>query len=117
MPASSQIILSSTTHDITNTNPASVTSDPYKGAGYYGFGFGLHTVSYQISNFIGNIRMQATLAATPDETDWFDVDETMLDCVSSTTISPIYNFTGNFVWVRAVVYYTTGTVNKITYNY
>jgi hypothetical protein len=118
MPASSQIILPSTTHDPLNLLPVTVTSDPFKGAGYYGFGYGLHTVSYQGTGFKGVISMQATLAATPAEEDWFTVPETTQDNTDSpyTGVS-IYNFTGNFVWVRATVTYTIGTINNITYNY
>ena len=117
MPASSQTIVPSTTHDPMNTDTVTVTSDPVKGAGYYGFGFGLHTVNYQITDFIGEIKMQATLAAIPSDADWFDIDGTDQVNTSSTTSSNIYNFSGNFVWVRATFTYTSGTVNKISYNY
>ena len=117
MPASSQTIISSTTHNSQNLTPVTVTSNPYKGAGYYGFGFGLHTVSYQTTIFIGNIKMQATLASSPVEGDWFDIPETIEDNTVATTASTIYSFTGNFVWVRATLTYTAGTVNKISYNY
>jgi hypothetical protein len=117
MPASSQTIIPSTTHNGQNTDPVTITSDPYKGSGYFGFGFGLHTVSYQTTNFIGNIKIQATLASTPGESDWFDVGETIQDNEVATTAANIYSFTGNFVWVRATLTYTAGTVNKISYNY
>jgi hypothetical protein len=117
MPASSQIIIPSTTHDPTNSTQATVISDPYKGAGYYGFGFGLHTVNYQTTNFIGEIKIQASLATIPGDTDWFDVDGTDQENDSAYTGSNIYNFTGNFVWIRATITYTSGTVNKISYNY
>lgn len=118
MPATSQIIISSNTHNGANTDPIEVIGDPFKGDGYYGWGDGLHTVSYQLTLFVGNLKMQATLAAVPGENDWFDLDDTMFgDDTTPTTTVQIINFTGNFVWVRAVVNYTAGTVNSILYNH
>lgn len=77
-----------------------------KGCGYYGNSNGLHTVEYSTSNgFNGKIKMQATLATKPTEADWFDVVGTTLGDGINPVNPPIvsYNFTGNFVWVRAVI--------------
>jgi len=62
--------------------------------------------------------MQGTLAKTPTDVDWFDISGTTLggdSTVRSTTVS--YNFTGNFTYVRANVSLTSGTVDKVLYNY
>ena len=95
-----------------------ITGDKFKGDGYYGWGDGLHTVSYQLTSFVGDIRIQATLAADPIDSDWFDVDGTSIgnDATPLTTVQ-IINFIGNFVWVRAVANYTAGTINTILYNH
>ena len=58
--------------------------------------------------------MQGTLAVDPVDADYFDIagtEETSTDGGSFT------NFTGNFVWVRAVVTYTSGTVQSILLNH
>jgi hypothetical protein len=118
MPATSQTIIPSNTHSGMNANPIEIVGDPFKGDGYYGWGDGVHTVSYQLTNFVGNLKIQATLASSPGELDWFDIDNTMFgDSITPTTTVQIINFIGNFVWVRAIVNYTAGTVNSVLYNH
>jgi hypothetical protein len=84
-------------------------SEKEKGDGYFGSSDGFHTVSYTITpNFTGTLTTQATLATNPIEADWFDVSGSavthtnLVDPVLTTTTQYI-NFTGNFVWVRALV--------------
>jgi hypothetical protein len=79
---------------------------PEKGDGYYGASDGVHTVTYTVTpNFVGNLSMQATLAITPAEVDWFTVTNTTVSYDYSiepaTTTTNYTNFVGNFVWVRA----------------
>ena len=102
-------------------------SVPVKGDGYFGGSDGLHTVMYTYdSNFIGTITMQASLATSPVESDWFDVNGTteeqtetspFYNGLTVTTQSKYYNFTGNFVWVRGVVSIDAGQVDSIYYNH
>ena len=112
MPKQSVIILSGT------TTVGTTVGDKYKADGYFGLTDGLHTVSYNTTTFDGTIKMQGTLAQTPSENDYFDISGTTLggdSTVRSTTVS--FNFTGNFTYVRAKVILTSGTVDKILYNY
>jgi hypothetical protein len=98
-----------------------------QGDGYYGSSDGLHTVMYTYdSNFLGTITMQASLASTPVEADWFPIEETTLTIntntqsynnIDVTVNSNYYNFTGNFVWVRGVVFISGGQVDSIFYNH
>jgi hypothetical protein len=124
------IILSATTYDDEST----VTGDRFKGDGYYGSNDGLHTVAWKITNFVGTIKIQGSLASTPGSSDWFNIDlavgysidttgKLVQDNVSSvvyssaTTANAVYNFTGNYVWVRAVIEnFSAGTVNSIHMN-
>ena len=124
------IILSATTYDDEST----VTGNRFKGDGYYGSNDGLHTVAWKITNFVGTIKIQGSLASTPGSSDWFDIDlavgysidttgKLVQDNVSSvvyssaTTANAVYNFTGNYVWVRAVIEnFSAGTVNSIHMN-
>ena len=76
-------------------------SDKAKGDGYFSQPDGVHTVSYKVTGTLtGSIKMQASLATTPTEDDYFDISGTTFTTDQSTTISSA-NFTGNFVWVRA----------------
>lgn len=101
-------------------------TDKYKGDGYYSQTDGVHTVAYHVSagsqtaanNFDGKIKMQASLATTPTEDDWFDIDNTTFTADLSTKVSS-YTFTGNFVWIRAKTFdqtNLTSSVEKILYN-
>tara|TARA_B100000085_G_scaffold48968_2_gene42268 strand:- start:1346 stop:1951 length:606 start_codon:yes stop_codon:yes gene_type:complete len=93
-------------------------TDKAKGDGYYSQPDGVHTVAYQVVNrgdstddFNGTIKMQGSLATTPTEDDYFDIPNTTFTSDLSTTISS-FNFTGNFVWVRAKIETTNSSGNS-----
>ena len=131
MPATATTLIASTTHGTATGNydgsSIAFQSDSAKGDGYYGYSDGLHTVSWQVTSFIGDIKIQASLVETPGTGDWFDV--TITDPAGTTYTSPYdgstaqtahvaYNFTGNFVNVRAsITNFTAGTINKLRFNY
>ena len=60
MPAISEVLIDSQTHPYLNADPVTVTGDPVKGDGYYGWGDGLHTVSFEVTGFVGTIWIDAT---------------------------------------------------------
>ncbi len=121
----------------TGTSALSYISDRVKGDGYYGGSDGLHTVQLQTTNFVGRFEVQATLASEPVSSDWFTVELgtvqgqtldtsgylssaniTYIQYNTDTTTVKTFNFTGNFVWVRAKVsQFTQGTINGIKYNH
>lgn len=113
MPSYSEIILDETTHP-GDSNTETVTGEKFKGDGYYGRSDGLHSVQYSYSDLIGTIKIQATLAVNPEETDWFTVHTHE---VTSATSSKIASFTGNYVWIRAKIIYTAGTVQSVVLNH
>lgn len=140
MPAISEVLLNSQTHQGFNSDPVTVTGEAFKGDGYYGWGDGVHTAEIQITGFIGNITLQASLATLPDDSDWFSIPLTLsgsetlvidttgaiskitvpqvIRYTTATTSVKVYNFTGNFVWVRAIVNnWTSGTINRILFNH
>jgi hypothetical protein len=94
-----------------DSNTETVTGEKVKGDGYYGRSDGLHTVQYDYVDFTGQINLQATLEIDPQESDWFTVHT---ENVEQDTADGIVNITGNYVWIRAQVVYTDGTVNSIT---
>ena len=123
MPATSETIVSATTHPGDST-AETVTGDKFKGDGYYGRSDGLHSIQYNVNGFLGKIITQATLAIDPGTADWFDISTTVHSNLGDSTGSDnatgsfIKNFTGNFVWIRAYVSdWTDGTVNSIVLNH
>ena len=109
----SKTILSANTHPGDSANTV-ITGDKFKGDGYYGRSDGLHTVQYSYAGLTGTITIQGTLAVTPIEADWFDVHAYT---AAQETASKIASFTGNYVWLRAVVTYSDGTINSIILNH
>ena len=133
--ANSITILSNQTH-VGDSTTQTITGEKFKGDGYYGRSDGFHTVQVDLTGFIGKVAMQGTLATNPVEADWFtlvldsgkqSVDTTGLvatqsitsvEYTSATTNNKNYNFTGNYVWIRAYVSnWTDGTVNSIRLNH
>lgn len=106
-------ILDQTTHT-GDGELETVTGEKYQGDGYYGRSDGLHTVQYKYTGFSGTVVIQATLAIDPTSEDWFDVYTSSFESESS---SKIINFTGNYVWIRATVSFTDGTINSISLNH
>ena len=113
MPSTSEIILSANTHPGDSTTET-VTGSNFKGDGYYGRSDGVHTVMYDYNGLTGSITIQATLATTPTDSDWFYVDTVT---VANQTEVKYANFTGNFVFIRAKLVYTDGTVNSVMLNH
>ena len=122
MPANSETILEQITHPGDSVFET-VSGDKYKGDGYYGRSDGLHTVQYNLTGLNGSVIIQATLAIDPEDEDWFTVysktyalSGSQAD-TESEKLSNLVNFTGNYVWVRARIEYTDGTVNSIILNH
>jgi hypothetical protein len=106
----------------TATQTLSFVSGKLKGDGYFSGSDGFHSVQYTAnSDFYGTITMQATLASNPVEADWFNVSNTSVTYtplnVRNTSTVDLFNFVGNFVWVRGQVYINDGSVLNILYNH
>lgn len=106
------------------TGDLTFVSNAEKGDGYYGSSDGLHTVAYTVKqNFIGEIKMQGTLAVNPidvstTQTDWFDIAGTDVSYpYPGSSNTQIKNFTGLFTWVRGVVTFSQGAMHSISYNH
>jgi hypothetical protein len=113
------------------------------GDGYFGTGDGNHTVQVSLADFVGVFRVEASIANSPTEADWITVklaeptvSTTQLTVLASGAVSQsgnlisnityttaetstkMYNFTGNFTWIRAVATsWTAGTINSILLNH
>ena len=113
MATTSETLLTINTHP-GDSNPETIIGDKIKGDGYYGRSDGLHTVQYTYREFTGTISIQATLAIDPVDDDWFTI---ISKNIEQETKSEIKSFTGNYVWIKAVVEYTDGTINSIILNH
>lgn len=94
-------------------------SDKQKGAGYHRSNDGIHTVTYVFDNFKGTVKIQATLALYPGDSDWFDVTGTEVGGDSTVIVAAAksYTFTGRFVWIRAAYNLQDGIITEIRYNH
>ncbi len=71
----------------------------------------MHTVAIYTTAYSGLVSIQATLANTPVEADWFDLFEFNLTADTNVRGSTI---TGNYVYLRAkVTNRVAGSVDKI----
>lgn len=98
------------------------TSEPVRGDGYYGRADGFHTVQYNLLGLVGTLKIQATLAIDPSETDWFTVYENAYNLTSTPGVeesaNKLTNFTGNYVHIRArVENWSDGSVESIYLNH
>jgi hypothetical protein len=115
MSAISETIYNTETHP-DGLTAETRTGEKYKGDGFYNRADGFHTVQYVYTNFLGVIKIQATLSIDPQPGDWFSLPETAttINQPSAETASSSKNFIGNYVWVRAVIEdWTQGSINKI----
>jgi len=91
---------------------------PVKGDGFYNYSDGLHTVAHYLLALDGILEVQGALTDNPVEADWVTLDTRTGTTGSPLTENATYNFTGNFVWIRAKVsYFINGTITKIQLNH
>ena len=86
MPILSSTLVSSQSHP-SDSSVATITSEKFKGDGYYGRSDGLHTVQLKFTEFIGTFKMQGALAVDPSSADWFDIDNTDLEYLTNTDVT------------------------------
>jgi hypothetical protein len=96
-------------------------SEKQKGAGYYRRDNPVHTAVFRFDNFIGTVKIQATLSLYPAEHDWFDVEYDNGDPIEVVDSTPLLtsisrNFTGNFIWIRVAYQLEQGEITEIRYS-
>ena len=141
----------------TTVDQINVVGPKQQGAGYKNTVGNNHTVSINLDNFTGRIYIQGSLSNDPKETDWFNIPigngtpyvQFPLDPAFPTGYNPAlnqwplngspnssngdtgiyaYSFSGNYIWIRAVVDrkylvpppidpYFVGYVSQILLNY
>ena len=106
------------------TNSTIVTGNKVPAAAYYLGNQDLQTLSWNVTNFLGTIYIQATLASEPNEVtdgDWFNVYAINNIGQTGLTETNFYNLHGNFVWLRAKVsfgnYAGSGVIQYVKVSY
>jgi len=94
-------------------------SDPANSNSYY-FGYrGQQTITVQVSDFDGEIQIQATLdpILPTEDINWITLD--VFDTSdSSASYDQMVTVEGKFTWIRArVVDFYSGTINYVRVNY
>jgi hypothetical protein len=109
-----------------NGAPYTVTGNTFPAAAYYLGNKDLQTVAVKLTNVVGNIIVEATLATQPSNTDWFQVYELNANANAPANTEPqlasnasVYtNIEGNFVYMRAKIEdLNNGTVQYVKLSY
>lgn len=92
--------------------------DRQKAVSFYRRTTGTQSVLFNIDDFVGEIKIQATLDADPtQDAEWFDV-YTFPDDSAATTANISVAITGNFTWMRAkVTGFLGGRINNVLLTY
>lgn len=128
MPQSTTLLLFSETSYVNPGNgaPYTVTGNSEPAAAYYLGNRDLQTVNTRVSGMTGNIVIEASLATSPNDTDWFKVYELVANANAVANTAPqiasnasVYtNIEGNFVYMRAkIVDFQGGTVQYVKLSY
>jgi hypothetical protein len=109
-----------------NGAPYTVTGNSQPAAAYYLGNQDLQTVTYSLTQCIGNIVIEATLASQPSNSDWFKVFELEANTNAPANTAPkiasnatgYTNIEGNFVYIRAKIEnFSNGGVNFVKVSY
>jgi uncharacterized protein YpuA (DUF1002 family) len=114
------ILLPQTTwsSQVANGNSYTVTGNSQPAASYVITPRALQTVNINLSDVNGNIIIQATLATSPLETDWFKVYELEANGNANSNASMYTNIEGSYVYMRAKVEdFSQGVVNFVKLSY
>lgn len=125
--ATTLILLPQTTYlNPGNGAPYTVTGNSQPAAAYYLGNKDLQTVNVKLTAVTGNIVIQASLATSPSENDWFKVYELEANANATpnsasqlASNASIYtNIEGNFVRMRAKIEdFNNGVVNFVKLSY
>jgi hypothetical protein len=120
MTITTQILVDNVTYGSASGNYDGSSQDWYSdilpAANYYGGQGSLQTITYRLQNFVGIIKIEATLNDLKDSAAWFDIPEaTYGDGITPDTGTISVNIVGNFTWLRAqIIGFDGGTIQAIT---
>jgi hypothetical protein len=92
-------------------------SDAVQAANYYNGRSGVQTVLLVLDQFVGEIRIDATLDSVASQATWFETGAYDSQ-LAPTTGTVALSILGNFTWLRArVLAFESGTIESITVSY
>jgi len=109
-----------------NGSSYTVVGDSQPAAAYYLGNRDLQTINIKATGLTGNIVVEASLATSPTQNDWFKVYELEANANAPANTAPqlasdasVYtNIEGNFVYMRAkIVDFDGGTLNFVKLSY
>lgn len=108
--------------DLSDNSTIYTFSDKKRGAGFSKKSENLHTATFDLEDFIGKVKLQATLELYPGDEDWTDIrfdDQSSITSDSSTVFdgSVARNFYGNWVWIRAAYVLDQGKILRIRHSF
>ena len=122
MATTTVTLLPSTTHGVPSGNydgsSEDFIGDPQKAANYYRGRGGVQTITFSVTEFEGDMYLEACLDENPAEANWFT---TYIygdgSTIPLTDLHPA-TVTGNFTWMRVRVSgFSGGTINAVTITY
>lgn len=88
-------------------------SNAVQAANYYRGRGSVQTIAFDLTGFVGNMHLEATLDADADNATWFDTFD--IQAAAPLTQQQVTTVTGNFTWMRVqVTEFDAGTVNSVT---
>ena len=101
------VVYSGTDAFVSNVVPA---------ANYYGGQGAIQTLLFDLTNFQGNIVVQATLNDLQESAPWFEITNVIVaNAVTQVTSNTVI---GNFTWIRAeITDFVAGNINLISVSY
>lgn len=111
------VLLPNTPHPAPSSDAISIVGAAQQAADYYIALRNTQTISWSLTtNFVGTIRIQASLDTTASDTgNWATVYTIN---TTSGVYDGFYNLEGNYVWLRVSVSdWTAGTIRQITASY
>ena len=94
-----------------------VNDTPVKGVSFYRSSKTFQSISWDLTNFVGTVEIQATLVEEPEESDYFAIYTIGDGITPLTVVGGTASIQGNFVWVRAKPQIVSGTVDLLTVNF
>ena len=96
-----------------------VVGAPLRADGWYGAYKHLHTVIVHANNFVGSVRIEASIFEEPSEDDWFDVVDPIVygsDKQINGTVAKAASFDGVYRWIRMRSEGSRGFVDRALIN-
>lgn len=121
MKTSSFTLIPSTTFGVAVENYDGVSPDfngvPQKAAAYYTKDKSVQTLSWYLTGFVGILKIEATLDADMDSTNYTTIHE-LGDGIATLTENDFINLEGNYTWIRVrIESFTAGVIDKVSMGY